>query len=132
MRAELLRFRFLGRGGREGGHLATKGPGELQRQVSQPADALNGHQVARPGAAVAQGVVGGFLGGARLDAYARAEAQPFRDGSFDTVLGLSMLTYLPEPARMLEEAEEEAAASAPPSRPRRATYSRWKTAPSPS
>lgn len=45
-----------------------------------------------------------YLAGARLDAYARAEALPFRAGSFDTVLGLSMLTYLPEPLRMLEEA----------------------------
>ena len=45
-----------------------------------------------------------YLGDARLDAFARAEAQPFRDGSFDTVLGLSMLTYLPEPGRMIAEA----------------------------
>jgi len=45
-----------------------------------------------------------YLGAARLDAYARAEAQPFRDGSFDTVMGLSMLTYLPEPIRMVREA----------------------------
>ncbi len=45
-----------------------------------------------------------YLGAARLDAFARAEAQPFRAGSFDTVLGLSMLTYLPEPLRMIEEA----------------------------
>lgn len=45
-----------------------------------------------------------YLGSARLDAYARAEAQPFRDGSFDTVMGLSMLTYLPEPIRMVREA----------------------------
>jgi SAM-dependent methyltransferase len=45
-----------------------------------------------------------YLGGARLDAFARAEMLPFRNGSFDTVLGLSMLTYLPEPLRMLEEA----------------------------
>jgi SAM-dependent methyltransferase len=37
------------------------------------------------------------------DIYARAEALPLRDGSVDTVLGLSMLTCLPEPARMLEE-----------------------------
>jgi SAM-dependent methyltransferase len=44
------------------------------------------------------------LGAARPDAYARAEAQPFRDGSFDTVLAMAMLTYLPEPARMIEEA----------------------------
>jgi len=45
-----------------------------------------------------------YRGGARLDAFARAEALPFRSGSVDTVLGLSMLTYLPEPLRMLEEA----------------------------
>ena len=45
-----------------------------------------------------------YLGDARPDAFARAEAQPFRDGSFDTVLGLSMLTYLPEPSRMIAEA----------------------------
>lgn len=45
-----------------------------------------------------------YLGHARLDAYARAEAQPFRDGSFDTILGLSMLTYLPEPILMVREA----------------------------
>ena len=45
-----------------------------------------------------------YLGAARLDAFARAEAQPFRDASFDTVMGLSMLTYLPEPVRMIREA----------------------------
>ena len=45
-----------------------------------------------------------YLGDARLDAFARAEALPFRAGAFDTVLGLSMLTYLPEPGRMLAEA----------------------------
>ena len=45
-----------------------------------------------------------YLGGARLDAFALAESQPFRDGSFDTVVGFSMLTYLPEPVRMIEEA----------------------------
>jgi SAM-dependent methyltransferase len=45
-----------------------------------------------------------YLGAARLDAFARAEQQPFRDGSFDTVVGFSMLTYLPEPVRMIEEA----------------------------
>ena len=45
-----------------------------------------------------------YLGGARPDAFASAEAQPFRSESFDTVLGLSMLTYLPEPGRMVEEA----------------------------
>ncbi len=45
-----------------------------------------------------------YLAGERPDAFATAEAQPFRAGSFDTVLGLSMLTYLPEPGRMLAEA----------------------------
>ena len=45
-----------------------------------------------------------YLGGERPDAFATAEAQPFRSGAFDTVLGLSMLTYLPEPGRMLAEA----------------------------
>ena len=45
-----------------------------------------------------------YLGQARPDAFADATAQPFRDGSFDTVLGLSMLTYLPEPLRMVNEA----------------------------
>jgi SAM-dependent methyltransferase len=45
-----------------------------------------------------------YLSQARLDAFARAEAQPFRDQSFDTVVGFSMLTYLPEPVRMIEEA----------------------------
>jgi SAM-dependent methyltransferase len=43
--------------------------------------------------------------GARApDAFARGEALPFRDASFETVLALSMLTYLPEPGRMLAEA----------------------------
>jgi SAM-dependent methyltransferase len=45
-----------------------------------------------------------YLGGERPDAFASAEAQPFRDEAFDTVLGLSMLTYLPEPGRMIDEA----------------------------
>lgn len=47
-----------------------------------------------------------FIAGARRgpDVFARGEALPFRDGSLDTVLGLSMLTYFPEPLRMLEEA----------------------------
>lgn len=40
----------------------------------------------------------------RPDAFARGEALPFRDASIDTVLGLSMLTYLPEPGLMLAEA----------------------------
>jgi SAM-dependent methyltransferase len=45
-----------------------------------------------------------YLGAARPDAFADATAQPFRAGTFDTVLGLSMLTYLPEPLAMLVEA----------------------------
>ncbi len=45
-----------------------------------------------------------YLGGERPDAFATAEAQPFRRAAFDTVLGLSMLTYLPEPGRMIAEA----------------------------
>jgi SAM-dependent methyltransferase len=45
-----------------------------------------------------------FLGAARPDVYSRAEALPIRESSVDTVLGLSMLTYLPEPSRMVEEA----------------------------
>ena len=45
-----------------------------------------------------------YLGDRPPHAFARAEALPFRDGTFDTVLGLSMLTYLPEPGRMLDEA----------------------------
>ncbi len=45
-----------------------------------------------------------FTAGARVDAYARAEALPFRDASFDTVLAVSVLTYLPEPGRLAREA----------------------------
>jgi SAM-dependent methyltransferase len=45
-----------------------------------------------------------YLGASRPDAFADATAQPFRGGTFDTVLGLSMLTYLAQPQRMLEEA----------------------------
>jgi SAM-dependent methyltransferase len=44
------------------------------------------------------------LGDARPVAYARAEAQPFRGGSFDTIVGLAMITYVPEPERVLTEA----------------------------
>jgi SAM-dependent methyltransferase len=36
--------------------------------------------------------------------FARAERLPFRSGSFDTVLGLSMLNNLPQPERLLDEA----------------------------
>lgn len=45
-----------------------------------------------------------YLEDARLTAVARAEALPFRAASVDTVLGISMLTCLPEPGRMLDEA----------------------------
>ena len=38
------------------------------------------------------------------DIRAAADAQPIRSASMDTVFGLSMLTYLPEPLRMIEEA----------------------------
>jgi SAM-dependent methyltransferase len=38
------------------------------------------------------------------DAYARAEAQPIRSGSMDTVAAFSVVTYLPEPSRMFDEA----------------------------
>jgi SAM-dependent methyltransferase len=38
------------------------------------------------------------------DAYARAERLPLRDGTLDTLLGISMLTCLPEPLRLFEEA----------------------------
>jgi len=45
-----------------------------------------------------------YLEGGRLDAYARGEELPFKDGSIDSVLGLSVLTYAPEPQRMIDEA----------------------------
>jgi SAM-dependent methyltransferase len=44
------------------------------------------------------------LTGRRPDAYARAEAQPFADGSMDTLVAFSLVTYLAEPARMFREA----------------------------
>lgn len=44
------------------------------------------------------------LAGVAPDFYSRAEALPVRSGSMDTVLGLSMLTYLEEPDRALGEA----------------------------
>ena len=40
----------------------------------------------------------------RPDAYATAGAQPIRSGSMDTVVSLSVVTYLPEPRRFFEEA----------------------------
>jgi SAM-dependent methyltransferase len=45
-----------------------------------------------------------FLQGKKPVAFARAEQLPFRAASFDSALGMSMLTYLPEPIRMLDEA----------------------------
>jgi SAM-dependent methyltransferase len=45
-----------------------------------------------------------FLADTRPDVYGRAEELPFRSGSVDTVFGMSMTTYLPEPGRMLAEA----------------------------
>jgi SAM-dependent methyltransferase len=45
-----------------------------------------------------------YLQGRAPDLFARAEELPIRSGSIDTVLGLSMLTYLPEPGRMIDEA----------------------------
>lgn len=40
----------------------------------------------------------------RPDAYARAEAQPIRSHSMDTVASFSVVTYLPEPALLFREA----------------------------
>ncbi len=42
--------------------------------------------------------------GQRPIAFAVAEALPFRAGSFDTVLSLSVINCLPEPVRLLQEA----------------------------
>ena len=44
-----------------------------------------------------------YLGGGRPEVFARAERLPFRDGSVDTVLGLSMLDHFPEPEPLLRE-----------------------------
>ena len=44
-----------------------------------------------------------YLGDRAPDAFAQAERLPFRDASFDTVLGLSMTTYFPEPERLVAE-----------------------------
>ncbi len=44
------------------------------------------------------------LGARPPDAYARAEAQPIRTGSMDTVVSFSVVTYLPEPALLFREA----------------------------
>jgi SAM-dependent methyltransferase len=45
-----------------------------------------------------------FVGNARVDVYARGEALPFRTGSFDTVMALSVLTYLRDPGALPREA----------------------------
>jgi SAM-dependent methyltransferase len=45
-----------------------------------------------------------YLEDDRLTAFARAEELPFRDGSVDTVLSVSMLTCVPEPQRVIDEA----------------------------
>jgi len=45
-----------------------------------------------------------YLGAERPEVFTRAERLPFRTGSVDTVLGLSMLDHLPEPSRLLGEA----------------------------
>jgi SAM-dependent methyltransferase len=45
-----------------------------------------------------------YLGDRRPEVYARAERLPFAGGSFDTVLGLSMLDHFPEPQALLGEA----------------------------
>jgi SAM-dependent methyltransferase len=44
------------------------------------------------------------LGGTRPDVFARGEALPFRDASIDTVLGVSLLSYVLEPGLLLREA----------------------------
>jgi len=68
----------------------------------------------RPFAAVLEGQVTQYIGTdlnaspyldtRPPDIRARADMQPFRDASMDTVLGLSVLTYLTEPFGMIEEA----------------------------
>ncbi len=45
-----------------------------------------------------------YLTQRRPDAFAPAEAQPIRSGSMDTVVSFSVVTYLPEPRRLFEEA----------------------------
>jgi SAM-dependent methyltransferase len=44
------------------------------------------------------------LSGAGPDVFAPAEALPFRDGSFDTLLAMALMPYLPVPDLMLREA----------------------------
>lgn len=44
------------------------------------------------------------LSGFHPDVYARAEALPLPDGAVDTVLAVAMLSYVPDPGRVLAEA----------------------------
>ncbi len=67
----------------------------------------------RPFAAVFEGQVGHYWGtdlrtskdlaGVAPDFFSRGEALPVRDGSLDTVLGLSMLSYVTRPRHVIEE-----------------------------
>jgi SAM-dependent methyltransferase len=45
-----------------------------------------------------------YYDGVRPDVFSRAEALPVRDATVDTVLGLSMMDHIAEPARVLAEA----------------------------
>jgi SAM-dependent methyltransferase len=47
---------------------------------------------------------GPYLGAARPDVVGRCEALPIRTGGVDTALAISVMNYLPEPARLAEEA----------------------------
>ena len=47
---------------------------------------------------------GPYLGAVRPHIYGRCEALPIRSGAVDTALAISVMTYLPEPARMVAEA----------------------------
>jgi SAM-dependent methyltransferase len=47
---------------------------------------------------------GPYLGAPRPDVYGRCEALPIRAGVADTALAISVMNYLPEPARMVGEA----------------------------
>jgi ubiquinone/menaquinone biosynthesis C-methylase UbiE len=42
--------------------------------------------------------------GRRPDVFARAEALPFREGSLDAVMAISLMEFLPDPSRFLREA----------------------------
>ncbi len=92
----------------------------LFRDVLSAASAASGRRLldvgcgAMPFAPVFEGQVTAYHGtdlptslhfrGRRPLAYSVAEALPFRAGSFDTVLSLSVINCLPEPIRLLQEA----------------------------